>query len=127
MPSQLHGDVDRRHRPLLPGVAARRVGVLGLGAPAGQAQEDVVEARLAQHDPGDEDASAVESPERLGGLRRPVVDGELEAGALEQRAVIGEPLEELDGPRRVALGSEREHDHGLAEPRLQVRRASLWR
>ena len=104
----------------------RAASSIGLGALAREAQEHVVEARLAQHDAADDDAGGVEAV----GAPRPSSPGRGRPSARCRRP--RRPCRARRGRRAAAAAlatssslAEGERDDGLAEPCLEVRRRPL--
>ena len=104
-------------RPLLLGLA--------FGPAPRQAQEDVVEARLAQGEAGHRDLGGVERAQHLGPHGRAVLDGELHDVVVDGRRFVRERRQECHC-RRHHLGTPQgDGDHRSAEIGLEVGRRPL--
>ena len=81
--------------------ARRRLALgLDLGLVPGQAQEDVVEARLAQGQAGDGHLGRIERAQDLGAHLGPVLDGQLDHVAVDDRRLARERGHQGGGPLR---------------------------
>ena len=114
-----------RPRPRF-GFAAVSVGVLvDHGLVAGQVEEDVVEAGLAQGQSGDGDLRRVERAEHVGARPGPVRDRQLDHEVLDDRRLLRERREQLDRAAQGIAVAQRHRDDRGPQVGLELGRRPL--
>ena len=99
--------------------------VLCLRLVPGEAQEDVVEAGLAQRQAAHGDLGGVERPEDLGADGRSILHRQLDDGVLDDRFLRRQRREEAEGGGDDVAVAERHRDDRGAEVGLELGRRAL--